>query len=118
MTIKKMAIEFGMGTDLQGSDYTKAAIRALKDALWHNSLNLADAFGFPRDAMLVDVVIGVTKPGAVDKHEVANVLPYGTAKVRVQEGGLDIPKPDGNGETIVASAAAIVSFDMTGGDFA
>ena len=36
MTLKRVAMEFGMGTDLHGMDYTKAAVRARKDALWHN----------------------------------------------------------------------------------
>ena len=43
MALKRFAMEFGMGTDLQGADYTKAAVRALKDALWHNSLTMAPA---------------------------------------------------------------------------
>ena len=34
-------LEIGMGTDIRGADYTKAAVRALRDALWHNSLNVA-----------------------------------------------------------------------------
>jgi len=57
MALTPVAVEFGMGTDLQGGDHTKAAIRALKDALWHNSLNMADAFGFPREAMQVHVKV-------------------------------------------------------------
>lgn len=112
MAKKRMAVEFGMGTDLHGNDYTKAAVRALKDALWHNSLNIADAFGFPRDAMIVEVLIGVTRPEEVNHEEVAAVLPYGSASVEVQEGGLDIPSPKGEGSTVMASAAAVVYFDI------
>ena len=37
MALKRVALEIGMGTDIRGADYTKAAVRALKDALWHNS---------------------------------------------------------------------------------
>ena len=33
MADKRMIVEIGMGTDLTGADYTKAAIRALRDAL-------------------------------------------------------------------------------------
>ena len=40
------------------------------------------------------------------------VLPYGKGGVRVVHGGLDIPKPDGGGATILANAAIIISFDM------
>ena len=57
MAYKRMVVEMGMGTDLQGGDYTKAAVRALRDALWHNSLTVAPAFGLPREAMKVEVNI-------------------------------------------------------------
>ena len=30
MTMKRIAIEIGMGTDIRGGDYTKAAVRALR----------------------------------------------------------------------------------------
>ena len=113
-------MEFGMGTDLHGMDYTKAAVRALKDALWHNSLSMADAFGFPRDAMQVEVLIGVARPDQVDTEQVGAVLPYGTARVIVEHGGLDIEKQGGD-TTVMANAAAVVYFDLddeavTGGD--
>ena len=51
MTMKRVAVEIGMGTDIRGTVYTKAAVRALRDALWHNSLNVADALGKPVDSM-------------------------------------------------------------------
>jgi Conserved hypothetical protein (Lin0512_fam) len=55
MTKKRMALEIGMGADIRGADPTKAACRALRDALWHNSLSIATALGHPLDAMIVDV---------------------------------------------------------------
>lgn len=112
MAITPVAVEFGMGTDLRGADYTKAAIRGLRDALWHNSLGIADAFGFPREAMRVHVKVGVARPEAVDREAVAAILPYGTATVEVTEGGLDVPSPDGESVTVIANVAATVSFDM------
>ena len=45
MTLKRFATEFGMGVDLRGEDHTKAAIRAVKDALYRNSLTVAPAMG-------------------------------------------------------------------------
>ena len=81
MAMKRVAVEIGMGTDIRGADYTKAAVRALRDALWHNSLNVAAALGKPTDSMVVDVLIGVPKPDRVDKAEVLAVLPHGTGTV-------------------------------------
>lgn len=112
MAKTRVAHEFGMGTSLRKQDYTSAAVRALRDALWHNSLNMAEAFGFTKDDMMVDVEIACQKPDQVDTAEVAKVLPYGQPNITVAHGGLDIPKPNGDGATIVVNAAVIVSFDM------
>ena len=118
MAKTRIAIELGMGTSLRRHDYTSAACRAVEDALWHNSINLAEAFGFEKSDMLIDVEIGVQCPDEVDIHQVAAIFPYGNASVRVVEGGLDIAKPDGEGYAIIANAAVVVYFDMeaaTGG---
>jgi uncharacterized protein (TIGR02058 family) len=107
-----MVLEIGMGTDIRGADPTKAAVRALRDALWHHSLTIAGALGQDTDAMRVEVTIGVPRPGDVDKIEVLAVLPHGTGTVEVVEGGLEIPNDEGTGSTLVASAAAVVWLDV------
>ncbi|MEK9855436.1 MAG: Lin0512 family protein [Rhodobiaceae bacterium] len=112
MAKTRMALEIGMGTSLRKGDYTRAAVRAVQDAVWRNSISFAEAFGFEKSDMLIDVEIGVQKPDAVDGAEVKAVLPYGNGGVRVVRGGLDIPKPDGDGVTILANAAIVISFDM------
>lgn len=112
MAKTRIALELGMGTSLRKGDYTRAAVRAVQDALWRNSISFAEAFGFEKSDMLIDVEIGVQQPDAVDADEVKAVLPYGNGGVRVVTGGLDIPKPDGKGVTILANAAIIISFDM------
>ncbi len=112
MAMKRMVLEFGMGTDIRGADYTKAAVRALRDALWHNSLNVAAAVGLPVDAMVVEVVIGVPKPERVDTAQVLAVLPHGTGSVKVVEGGLEIMNDEGTASTVMAHAAAIVYLDI------
>ena len=112
MTMKRMVLEIGMGTDIRGADYTKAAVRALRDALWHNSLNVAAALGKPTDSMVVEVLIGVPKPDRVNKDEVLAVLPHGTGTVKVVEGGLEIVNDAGTGSTVIANAAAIVRLDV------
>jgi uncharacterized protein (TIGR02058 family) len=112
MTMKRVAVEIGMGTDIRGPDYTKAAVRALRDALWHNSLSVAAALGKPTDSMVVEVIVGVPKPELVDKAEVLAVLPHGTGTVEVVEGGLEIVNDAGTGSTLIANAAAIVRLDL------
>jgi uncharacterized protein (TIGR02058 family) len=112
MTWKRMVLEIGMGTDIRGADYTKAAVRALKDALWHNSLSVANALGQPTDSMRVEVTIGVPKPDKVDKEAVLAVLPHGTGTVTVVEGGLEIRNDAGTDSTVIANAAAVVRLDL------
>jgi uncharacterized protein (TIGR02058 family) len=110
--MKRMVVEIGMGTDIRGADYTKAAVRALRDALWHNSLNVAAALGRPTDSMFVEVLIGVPKPDRVNKDEVLAVLPHGTGSVTIVEGGLEIVNDAGTGSTVIANAAAVVRLDV------
>ena len=109
----RLLTEFGMGTLLRRGDYTEAARRAVKDALWHNSINMAELFGFPKDAMILTVEIGVQHPDAVDIDVIRAVFPYGRPDIVVRHGGMDIARPDGDGHaTIIANAALSVSFDM------
>ena len=112
MAKKRMVLEIGMGTDIRGSDPTKAACRALLDALRHNSLSIAPALGHPLEAMHVDIHIGVPRPDDVDKAQVAAVLPYGKSTVTVVEGGLEIKNDAGTDGTLIANACAIVSLDV------
>lgn len=112
MAMKRMAVEIGMGTDIRGADYTKAAVRALRDALWHNSLSVAKAMGMSADSMVVEILIGVPRPERVDKAAVLAVLPHGTGTVTVVEGGLEIANDEGTDSTVIANAAAIVHLDI------
>lgn len=112
MALKRMVLEIGMGTDIRGADSTKAAVRALRDALWRNSLSIADALGKPREAMHVEVIIGVPRPETVDKEAVLAVLPYGKSTIRVVEGGLETPNDAGTDSTMIAHAAAVVRLDV------
>ncbi|WP_299962366.1 Lin0512 family protein [uncultured Roseobacter sp.] len=113
----RLLVEFGMGTSLRRGDYTQAAVRGIKDALWHNSINLAELFGFEKTDMQIRVDIGVQQPDAVDVTEVLKVFPYGQAQVHVSHGGLDIARPEGEGNpTIMANVALTVGFDMERAD--
>jgi uncharacterized protein (TIGR02058 family) len=84
MAWKRVVTEMGMGTDIRGGDYTKAAVRALRDALWHNSLSVTRALGMDVDSMRVEVI----------------------------HGGLEILSDNGTDKTIIANAAAVVRLDL------
>jgi len=104
----RLLTEFGIGSSLRHQDYTAAARRALQDALWRNSINLAELFGKPKEAMIIDVEIAVQNPDQVDCDALTSVFPYGQISVRAMKGGLDVTRPDGN-PTVIANAAINVS---------
>jgi len=109
----RVLTEFGLGTSLRRQDYTEAATRAVKDALWRNSINMAELFGFDKASMIIDVEIAVQAPEEVDCAAVAGVFPYGQVSVSAHHGGLDIVRPEGTGKpTVIANAAISVSFEM------
>ena len=107
----RLLTEFGIGTSLRRQDYTDAAKRALQDALWRNSINLAELFGFPKEAMQIDAEIAVQQPDALDFDALKSVFPYGDVTLTATHGGLDVPRPDGN-PTVIANAAISVNFEM------
>src|SRR3979411_620670 len=103
--------EMGMGVDVHGRDATKAAKRAVSDAIRHSSLGFFRMLSKTSSDMFVDVTIGVPDPGAVDTSAVAKELPYGTVNVTAVKGGLEIPAEQGGDAIIIANAAVIVSLD-------
>ena len=117
---KRVILELGSGNDLHGGDYTKAAIRAVQDAIHHSSLSIIRSLGLDSRKMLVEVTIGVQRPDRVDTAAVKAALPHGEVSVRVVKGGLDVP-PERSSETsgdtpgdtaVIASAAVAVRLDL------
>ena len=104
-----MFIELGMGVDLQGQDATKAATRAVRDAIGRNYLPgvrrmLASSGG----RMLVHVRLGVpadTVPP--DLAAVKATLPYGEVTIDVMPGGMLVPNGLDEGGTICVVNAAV-----------
>lgn len=112
MSVKRIIVEMGTGNDLYGEDYTKAAIRAVQDAMHHSSLTLFKSLKLDPSSMIVDVTIAVQKPELVDKEAVAKQLPYGTITVNPVHGGLNIPDVENDIVTVVATAAITAKIDL------
>jgi uncharacterized protein (TIGR02058 family) len=112
MNAKRVILELGSGNDLHGGDYTKAALRAVADALHHSSLPLIRAFGLDPRQMLVEVTIGVQQPTKVDAAAVKAALPHGEVTVKLVKGGLDVPDRDTGDTAVIASAAIVVRMDL------
>ena len=105
MSPPRVILEMGAGTDLHGRDYTKAAVRAVKDALQHSSLSFIRTLGLDPAAMQVDVTIGVQQPEDIDPAPIMAAFPHGTINVRVVHGGLDVPDDERDDVAVIASAA-------------
>ena len=115
MPLQPAILEMGMGIDLHGRDYTRAARRAVWNAVHQSSLMFLNLFG-PDTAreMIVQVTVGVPKPEEVREEEVLSVLPHGKGVLKVVPGGLEIEGREGSGNlTIMANAAVIVNINMT-----
>ena len=112
-THHRYVTEMGMGVDVHGGDYTKAACRAVSDAIRHSSLNFFRNLGLHPNDMQIRVLIGVAQPEQIDLDRVAAELPYGEVTVIAVPGGLDVPAQSDlgdNSDTIaMANAAVIVS---------
>tara|TARA_B100000676_G_C18004205_1_gene802734 strand:- start:335 stop:646 length:312 start_codon:yes stop_codon:yes gene_type:complete len=101
----------GTGNDLHGGDYTKAAIRAVEDALHHSSLTFIRALNIDKDTLQVDVTIGVQKPEEVNTQQVKATLPVGKVSVRTVKGGLDVEDEIAGDIAVIASAAVEVRIE-------
>ena len=77
-----------MGVSLVSQDYTKAACRAVQDALYRNSLSLPFVFGGTPADMIVELEVAVQQPDQVDIGQVQKLIPHGKSSVSVVHGGM------------------------------
>jgi uncharacterized protein (TIGR02058 family) len=110
MGARPAVLEFGMGVDVHGGDCTKAACRAVSDAIRHSSLPLLAEARERGGKMLVEVTVAVPDPASVDIARVSRELPHGEVTVRAVAGGLRVPGAD----TLMACAAITVSIEYPG----
>ena len=111
MALTRYLTEMGMGVDVHGRDYTKAACRAVSDALRHSSLNFFKALGKSHEDMRITVKVAVSEPEMLDVERIASEIPYGSVTVDPCKGGLDIDSETGVDPIVVANAGIIVCFE-------
>ncbi|MEL6681570.1 MAG: Lin0512 family protein [Pseudomonadota bacterium] len=109
MTDQRIIIEMGMGNDLHGMDYQKAAERAIEDAIRHSTLPIFESIDLPHSDMRVLVTVGVQEPDKIDTHALTKGLPRGRATVQAVKGGLNVSNPE-TAETAVIATAAVEAF--------
>jgi uncharacterized protein (TIGR02058 family) len=113
MARKRVILELGTGNDLHGGDYTKAALRAVQDAIHHSSLSMIRSLGIDaKTQMFVDVTIGVQQPDRVDTEAVKATLPHGIVTVKAIKGGLDVIDKERGDNAVIANAAIAVRLEL------
>ena len=119
MNLKRYVIELGMGADLHGQDVTKAAQRAIRDAVSRSCLcGLMDIFNLEHpDRMYIRLKVACPQPEKLDLARLKESVPFGRVELTVENGGLtteglDLPML-GEGDRIVAALASLtVLVDM------
>src|ERR1700759_5033797 len=113
MALKRVILELGSGNDLHGGDYTKAALRAVQDAIHHSSLSMLRSLGIDsKTQMFVEVTIGVAQPEKVDTEAVKASLPHGIVTVKAVKGGLDVIDRERGDNAVIANAAVAVRLEL------
>jgi uncharacterized protein (TIGR02058 family) len=114
MEIKRFIVELGTGVDLHGEDVTKAACRAVKDAISRSCLcGLVEIMGMDDlEAVQVDIIVATPRPDEVDLEQVKAIAPIGRKTARSVAGGmvvagLCVPNFAPNCDQIVMANAAV-----------
>jgi uncharacterized protein (TIGR02058 family) len=117
MTQKRFIVEIGTGIDLHGENVTKAACRAVNDAVSRSCLcGLVEIMDLQDlGDVSVDILIASPRPHEVDLEQVKAAVPIGQKTARAVEGGMTTqglcvarfaPECD---QIVVANAAITVS---------
>ena len=103
--MQRLILEIGTGNDLYGGNYTKAACRAVQDAIHHSSLILFRSLDISHEKMQVNVTVGVQEPDKVDREVVARELPRGNVSVEVTKGGMNVVDEVHDTVSVIATVA-------------
>ena len=112
--LKRIILELGTGNDLYGMDYTKAAKRAVQDAIHHSSLTLFRSLNIDPEAMQIELSLAAQEPEKIDLEEVAKELPYGKVTPIGVTGGLNIVDEVTGRTSVIVNAGIIVRLPLSG----
>ncbi|EPR37127.1 Conserved hypothetical protein CHP02058 [Desulfovibrio sp. X2] len=124
MARRRFAIELGYAADLHGEDMTKAAVRAVRDAVSRICLcGIVEIFGRGDfSGVYVHADVAVPEPASVDRDAVLAAIPIGEKTLTVTPGGLraagiEVPCFGPGVSSIVAACAALtVSIEIGDGE--
>ncbi len=101
-------IELGTGVDLRGGNPTKAAVRAVRDAIGRNLIpSVPQLTGGDFDKLQVLVKLAVPVDGPIDEAAIREVLPVGTVSFEITQGGMATDNGIGD-QALIVNAAVVV----------
>jgi len=110
--MKRIILEMGTGNDLYGEDYTKAACRAVQDAIHHSSITLFKSLDIDPQTMQIELNLAAQKLQEIDLEIVAAELPYGRVSPRAVFGGLNIHDEETDRTSVIVNAGIIVRLPL------
>lgn len=84
-------IQTGTGMDVHGQDITKAAVRAVENAIWYNSMPGIEKILPDQRLENMKVNVRVAVPldrDKLDTEKLKEAIPYGSVTVDVTDGGM------------------------------
>ncbi len=114
---KRFIVEIGTGIDIHGEDATKAACRAVKDAVSRSCLcGLLEILELKNlEDVQVDIQVASPNPDQVDLEQVMAEVPIGRKTARAVEGGMTtqglcVPQFASDCDQIMVANAAVTVF--------
>ncbi|MEM6464494.1 MAG: Lin0512 family protein [Pseudomonadota bacterium] len=105
--LQRIVLEMGTGNALHSGDYTKAALRAVDDAIHHSSITMFRSLGIDPANMEIELTLAAQQPDQIDLDAVVKALPFGKVTPKPVKGGLDVID-ETSGRTVVIVNAGIV----------
>ncbi|MCR9137355.1 MAG: Lin0512 family protein [Alphaproteobacteria bacterium] len=106
--MKRIMLEMGTGNALHSADYTKAAIRAVQDAMHHSSLTVFRSLGIDPATATIDLTLAAQEPEKIDLAKVLETLPFGSVKPKAVHGGLNVVDETTGDPVIIVNAGLVV----------
>ncbi|MEM9106746.1 MAG: Lin0512 family protein [Pseudomonadota bacterium] len=106
--LTRIMLEMGTGIVLHSGDYTKAALRAIDDAIHHSSITMFRSTGLDPASMEVEVTLAAQAPERIDMEMVKRALPFGKVVPKAVKGGLDVVDETSGEPVVIVNAGLVV----------
>ncbi len=106
--LKRIILELGTGNALHSGDYTKAAKRAVLDAMHHSSITMFRSLSIDPQTMHVELLLAAQQPDKIDLAAVTALVPFGDVEAKVVKGGLDVIDETTGKPCVIVNAGVIV----------